>query len=90
MGIVYYANYYIWFEIGRTDFCRQQGFAYREMEEQDGLFIMVAEVTVPLQGAGALRRRNSGPHLRQILPQARADLRLRNLPAVDRRDAGGG
>src|SRR5271169_4989423 len=43
MGIVYYANYFVWFEIGRTDFCRQQGFAYREMEEQDGLYIIVAE-----------------------------------------------
>ncbi len=43
MGVVYYANYYIWFEIGRTDFCRAHGFAYREMEEQDGLYIMVAE-----------------------------------------------
>lgn len=43
MGIVYYANYFVWFEIGRTEFCRQHGFAYREMEEQDGLYIMVAE-----------------------------------------------
>lgn len=43
MGVVYYANYMVWFEIGRTDFCRQHGFAYREMERQDGLYIMVAE-----------------------------------------------
>ena len=43
MGVVYYANFLVWFEIGRTDFCRQHGFAYREMEEQDGLYIMVAE-----------------------------------------------
>ena len=43
MGIVYYANYLVWFEIGRTDYCRQLGFAYREMEEQNGLYIMVAE-----------------------------------------------
>lgn len=43
MGVVYYANYMVWFEIGRTDFCREHGFAYREMEENDGLFIMVAE-----------------------------------------------
>jgi acyl-CoA thioester hydrolase len=44
MGVVYYANYLVWFEIGRTDFCRQNGFAYREMEQEDGLYIMVAEV----------------------------------------------
>jgi len=43
MGIVYYANYLVWFEIGRTDFCRQVGFAYRDMELEDGLYIMVAE-----------------------------------------------
>jgi len=43
MGIVYYANFLVWFEIGRTDFCRQHGFAYREMEQQDGLYIIVAE-----------------------------------------------
>ena len=44
MGVVYYANFLVWFEIGRGDFCRQHGFAYREMEDQDGLYIMVAEV----------------------------------------------
>ncbi len=44
MGVVYHANYLVWIEIGRTDFCRAQGFAYREMEERDGLYIMVAEV----------------------------------------------
>src|SRR5215472_8343252 len=43
MQVVYYANFLVWFEIGRTDYCRQHGFAYRDMEEQDGLFIMVAE-----------------------------------------------
>ena len=43
MGVVYYANYLVWFEIGRTDFCLQHGFAYRDMEQEDGLYIMVAE-----------------------------------------------
>lgn len=43
MGIVYYANFFVWFEIGRTDFCRQHGFRYRDMEQQDGLYIIVAE-----------------------------------------------
>jgi acyl-CoA thioester hydrolase len=43
MGVVYHANYMVWFEIGRTDFCRQHGFAYREMEQQDGRYIVVAE-----------------------------------------------
>ena len=43
MGVVYYANYLVWFEIGRTDFCLECGFAYRDMEQADGLYIMVAE-----------------------------------------------
>ena len=32
MGVVYYANYLVWFEIGRTDLLRQNGWSYREME----------------------------------------------------------
>ena len=44
MGIVYYANYLVWFEMGRTDFCRKVGFTYKDMEQNDGLFIGVAEV----------------------------------------------
>ena len=43
MGIVYYANFFVWFEIGRTDLCRQLGFTYKEMEREDGLYLMVAE-----------------------------------------------
>jgi acyl-CoA thioester hydrolase len=43
MGVVYHANYLIWFEIGRTEFCRARGFAYREMEENDDAFLVVAE-----------------------------------------------
>ncbi len=43
MGVVYHANYLVWFEIGRTDYCRKHGFAYRQMEQNDSLYIMVAE-----------------------------------------------
>jgi acyl-CoA thioester hydrolase len=32
MGVVYYANYLVWFEIGRTDLLRHSGWSYREME----------------------------------------------------------
>ena len=45
MGVVYYANYFVWFEVGRVEFCRQHGFAYRDMERDDGLFIIVAEAS---------------------------------------------
>ena len=43
MGVVYHANFLIWFEIGRTEFCRARGFAYREMEEDESSFLVVAE-----------------------------------------------
>ena len=43
MGIVYYANYLVWFEIGRTDYCRARGFSYRDMEESEDAFLVVAE-----------------------------------------------
>lgn len=34
MGIVYYAHYLVWFEIGRTDWLRETGWSYREMEAE--------------------------------------------------------
>lgn len=43
MGIVYYANYLIWFEIGRAEYCRVRGFSYKDMEENDDAFLVVAE-----------------------------------------------
>jgi acyl-CoA thioester hydrolase len=32
MGVVYYANYLVWFEVGRTDWLRESGWTYRTME----------------------------------------------------------
>ena len=32
MGVVYYANYLVWFEVARTDWLRDTGWSYREME----------------------------------------------------------
>jgi len=43
MGVVYYSNYLIWFEVGRVAWCRAKGFRYRDMEAQHGRFMMVAE-----------------------------------------------
>ena len=42
MGVVYYSNYLIWFEIGRTDWLRETGWTYREMEA-DGIQLPVIE-----------------------------------------------
>ena len=42
MGVVYYSNYLIWFEIGRTDWLRATGLTYREIEA-DGIQLPVIE-----------------------------------------------
>jgi len=44
MGVVYNANYIVWFEMGRVEMLRDLGFSYREMEEQDDIHLAVAEV----------------------------------------------
>jgi acyl-CoA thioester hydrolase len=43
MGVVYYANYLVWMEVGRVDLCKARGFNYRDMEAGDGIFLAVAE-----------------------------------------------
>ena len=42
-GVVYYANYLKWFEIGRTEILRQTGFNYSDFEKQ-GIIAPVVEV----------------------------------------------
>jgi acyl-CoA thioester hydrolase len=43
MGVVYYGNYFTWFEVGRVELCRQLGFEYKRMQREDDSFIVVAE-----------------------------------------------
>lgn len=45
MGVVYYANYLIWMEIGRVELLRQAGFDYKSMEIEDECHIPVVEAT---------------------------------------------
>ena len=42
MGVVYYANYFVWFEVARADLLRSLGWSYRDME-QDGIILPVIE-----------------------------------------------
>lgn len=44
MGVVYYANYLIWFELGRTEWIRAHGVSYRELEEQ-GILLPVTHAS---------------------------------------------
>jgi acyl-CoA thioester hydrolase len=43
MGVVYYANYLVWMEVGRVALCKACGFNYRDMESEDGIYLAVAE-----------------------------------------------
>jgi acyl-CoA thioester hydrolase len=42
MGVVYYANYLVWFEVARANLLREAGWSYREMEA-DGFLLPVLE-----------------------------------------------
>lgn len=43
MGVVYYANYFVWMEIGRVEFVRSRGLDYKTIEETEGLFLAVMD-----------------------------------------------
>jgi acyl-CoA thioester hydrolase len=42
MGFLHHANYFVYFEMGRTELLRAQGGNYREMEEQGQLMVVVS------------------------------------------------
>ena len=43
MGVVYYANYLVWMEIGRVELVRSIGLEYKELERSEGLYLSVIE-----------------------------------------------
>jgi len=43
MGVAYYANYLVWFEVGRSEFCRKKGFRYVDLEAL-GYKLVVSDV----------------------------------------------
>jgi acyl-CoA thioester hydrolase len=43
MGVAYYANYLVWFEVGRSEFCREKGFRYADLEAS-GYKLVVSDV----------------------------------------------
>src|SRR5262249_42741449 len=45
MKVAYYANYLVWFEVGRGAFCRERGIDYAQMESE-GLFLPVLDVHI--------------------------------------------
>ena len=45
MGIVYYANYLVWFELGRVELLRSLGLAYSQLEKEHECILTVVEAT---------------------------------------------
>ena len=45
MNVVYYANYYVWFEIGRVEVLRSLGLSYRQLEKDHNLGLPVIELS---------------------------------------------
>jgi len=43
MGVVYYANFFVWFEIGRVELMRALGFDYKTIESEDRCLLPVVE-----------------------------------------------
>jgi acyl-CoA thioester hydrolase len=66
MGVVYYANYLVWFEIGRVEVLRRLGLSYRQMEIEDGCILPVVEASC--------RYRASARYDDQILIETRPSL----------------
>jgi len=73
MGVVYHANYFVWFEVGRVELLRQLGFSYRDMEEIDQCFIVVVEARcrfkAPARYDDEVRIRTSLKHIRNSFIQ---------------------
>jgi acyl-CoA thioester hydrolase len=50
MGVVYHANYLVWCEIGRTDFIRELGKPYAQLE-REGVMLAVSDVGLRFHGS---------------------------------------
>ena len=50
MQVVYHSNYLVWCEVGRTDFMRQHGMSYADME-RGGIGLTVSEYSVRLHAS---------------------------------------
>jgi acyl-CoA thioester hydrolase len=83
MGVAYYANYFVWFEVARTDLLRQTGWSYRDME-REGFSLPVVEAQCsykqPARYDDALEVRTSG----QLLSPVRVRFEYEVVRATDR------
>jgi acyl-CoA thioester hydrolase len=69
MGVVYHANYLVWFEVGRCEWLRDQGWSYREMEADGTLLPLIeahAEYRQPARYDDELEVRTAGSLLSPV------------------------
>ena len=85
MGVAYYANYFVWFEVGRTDLLRTLGWSYREME-QAGVSLPVIEAECeylrPARYDDELEIRTEGRLLSPVRMEFTYEVRLAAASAV--------
>ena len=55
MGVVYHANYLVWFEVGRVELIRALGIEYKRMEKEDDCHIVVADAHCRYLLSGEIR-----------------------------------
>jgi len=72
MGVVYYANYLVWFEVGRCEWLRHAGISYRDVEEA-GIVLPVIEARCeyrqPARYDDEIEIRTTGKLLSQVRVQ---------------------
>jgi acyl-CoA thioester hydrolase len=66
MGVVYYANYFVWFEVGRVELFRALGFSYKLLEREHQCILPVVDAQC--------RYRSSARYDEQILIETRTAL----------------
>ncbi len=52
MGVIYYANYLVFYERGRTEFLRSLGTRYRDLEEKEGVYLPAMDAYVEYMHPG--------------------------------------
>ena len=89
MGVVYYANYLVWFEVGRADLLRSLGWTYREMETE-GISLPVIEAHCeyqrPARYDDEIEVRTEG----RMLSPVRMEFQYQIVKAVDQTVAASG
>ncbi len=50
MGFAYYAEYLVWFEVGRSEYCRKRDFSYSDLEKL-GYRLVVTEAQIRYRNA---------------------------------------